>query len=81
MELLLIGFVDIGVDCARGADGTGADGPAAECSADGVADGVAVGVAVPLLFPQDALLCPAHLHFWHLITVPTIDIFVAFGCS
>ena len=77
MELLLIGFVDIGVDCARGADGTGADGPAAECSADGVA----VGVAVPLLFPQDALLCPAHLHFWHLITVPTLDIFVAFGCS
>ena len=80
--LLLLGFVDTGVGCATG---TGAHGSAADCTADGVAVGVPigvpVGVAVPILFPQDALLCPAHLHLWHLITVPTLDIFVAFGCS
>ena len=65
--------MDIGVGCAGGADGAEADGPAVECPAG--------GVAVPLLLSHDALLCPATLHFWHLITVPTLDIFVAFGCS
>jgi len=35
----------------------------------------------PLLLSQEALLCPVHLHFPHLMTEPTLETLVAFGFS